>query len=87
MTKKWIGFCLMMTALALAGCVTTVTNLTATSQARNPNNLYLIEYQWDTTQQTIRPDSISTRSVMPPAFPAAGLIVLTISCGPSVSTS
>ena len=58
MIKKWIGLCLMMTALALAGCVTTVTNLTATTQARNPNNLYLIEYQWDTTQQTIRPDSI-----------------------------
>lgn len=58
MTKKWIGLCLLMTVLALAGCVTTVTNLTATTQPRNPNNLYLLEYQWDTSQQTIRPESI-----------------------------
>lgn len=58
MTKKWIGLCLLLTAFVLAGCVTTVTNLTATTQPRNPKNLYLIEYQWDTTQQTIRPSSI-----------------------------
>ncbi len=58
MAKKWIGLCLLVTALVLGGCVTTVTNLTATTQARNANNLYLIEYQWDTTQQTIKPDSI-----------------------------
>ena len=47
MTKKWIGFCLLLLVAVLVGCVTTVTNLTATSQPRNPNNLYLIEYQWD----------------------------------------
>jgi len=58
MTKKWTGLCLLLAALALAGCVTTITNLTATTQPRNANNLYLIEYQWDTTQQTIKPDSV-----------------------------
>ena len=58
MTKKWIGLCLLLAAAALAGCVTTVTNLTATTQHRNANNLYLIEYQWDTTQQTIKPETI-----------------------------
>ena len=58
MTKKWISLCLLMAALVLAGCVTTITNLTATTQPRNANNLYPIEYQWDTTQQTIRPDTI-----------------------------
>lgn len=58
MSKKWIGYCLLMFVGILAGCVTTVTNLTSTTQARNANNLYLIEYQWDTTQQTIRHDSI-----------------------------
>ena len=59
MTQKWIGLCLLLGALALAGCVTsTVTNLTATTQPRNSSNLYPIEYQWDTTQQTIKPDSI-----------------------------
>lgn len=58
MTKKWIGLCLLVSVAILAGCVTTVTNLTSTTQARNANNLYLIEYQWDTTQQTVRHDSI-----------------------------
>ena len=58
MMKKWTGFCLLLSAAIFAGCVTTVTNLTSTTQHRNPNNLYLIEYQWDTTQQTVRPQSI-----------------------------
>jgi len=59
MTQKWIGLCLLLTGLLIAGCATTtVTNLTATTQMRNPNNLYLLEYQWDTTQQTIKPDSV-----------------------------
>ena len=58
MTKKWNGLSLLLAAVMITGCVTTVTNLTSTTQPRNPNNLYLIEYQWDTTQQTIRPQSI-----------------------------
>jgi hypothetical protein len=58
MTKKWTGLCLLLSPILLAGCVTSLTNLTATSQPRNPNNLYLIEYQWDTTQQSIKPDSL-----------------------------
>lgn len=58
MTKKWFGLCLLLLAAALAGCVTTVTNLTATTQPRNPNNLYLIEYQWDSNEQTIKQDTI-----------------------------
>lgn len=56
MTKKWIGLCLL--AALLAGCATTVTNITATSQPRNPNNQYLIEFQWNTTEQSVIPDSI-----------------------------
>ncbi len=58
MKTKWIGLGLLVMATVLAGCVTTVTNLTATTQPRNANNLYLIEYQWDTSQQSIRPSSI-----------------------------
>jgi hypothetical protein len=58
MTKKWTGLCLLLAALALTGCVTTITNLTATTQPRNANHLYLIEYQWDTTQQTIKADTV-----------------------------
>jgi hypothetical protein len=50
---------LALLSLAFVGCAsTTLTNLTATTQPRNPNNLYLIEYQWDSSQQTLRPDTI-----------------------------
>jgi hypothetical protein len=55
MTKQLCALFLV----ALVGCAsTTLTNLTATTQPRNPNNLYLIEYQWDSTLQSLRPDSI-----------------------------
>jgi len=56
MTKKLLATAAML--LFLLGCATTLTNLTSTTQRRNPKNLYSIEYQWDTTQQTIKPDSI-----------------------------
>ena len=61
MTKILLAFASLL--LFLTGC-TTVTNLTATAQPRNPNNLYLIEYQWDTSQQTIRADSIKPSVVI-----------------------
>lgn len=48
-----------LVAVVLVGCVTnTVTNLTATTQARDPKGMYRVEYQWDSTQQTVRPGSI-----------------------------
>ena len=56
MMKKMLG--LVVLPVLLAGCATSLTNLTATRQQRNPKDLYLIEYEWQTTQQTIRPDSI-----------------------------
>jgi hypothetical protein len=59
MLKTLFASGLLALALTLGGCATTtLTNLTATAQPRNPNNLYLIEYQWDTTKQAVRPDSI-----------------------------
>jgi len=59
MMKNLFALCLVALVLNLAGCAsTTVTNLTATTQPRNPNNLYLIEYEWDTTRQAVRPDSV-----------------------------
>ena len=59
MSKNVFALVLSAVALVLAGCGTTsLTNLTSTVQPRNPNNLYLIEYQWDTTKQAVRPDSV-----------------------------
>lgn len=58
MTKTVLALSLLL-ALA-AGCVTnTVTNLTATEAPRAANNMYRVEYQWDSTQQTVRPDTIT----------------------------
>jgi hypothetical protein len=60
MMKKMLGLAVLpILPILLAGCVsTTLTNLTATSQQRNPKDLYLIEYEWQSNQQTIRPDSV-----------------------------
>jgi hypothetical protein len=47
--------------LLVASCVTnsSVTNLTPTRAKRSPNNLYLIEYEWRSNQQSLRPESIT----------------------------
>ena len=53
-------FALSLLGALLVGCVTnTVTNLTATTQPRDSTGLYRVEYEWDTTQQTVRPDTIT----------------------------
>ena len=46
--------------LMMSGCVSnSITNLTSTVQSRSANNQYRIEYHWDSTQQSLRPTSIS----------------------------
>lgn len=43
----------------VAGCASTsITNLTATTVPREPSNMYRIEYQWDSNQQTVINESI-----------------------------
>jgi hypothetical protein len=51
----------LLPLLLLASCVTnsSVTNLTPTRAKRSPNNLYLIEYEWRSNQQSLRADSIT----------------------------
>lgn len=47
-------------SLLLVGCVTTtITNLTSTQQPRNSTGQYLIEYVWDSNQQTVRQETIT----------------------------
>ena len=48
----------LLPLLLLTGCTTTFTRLTPLQQTRNPNNLYPVEVQFDTTQQSLRQDSI-----------------------------
>jgi len=49
---------LVLPALLLVGCSTTFTRLTPLQQPRNPNNLYPVEVQFNSTQQSLRWDSL-----------------------------
>lgn len=66
MLKMKNGLAFLCLALLAVGCVGTshVTNLTSTKAKRSPNNLYLVEYEWDSNQQTIRPTSITPQVVI-----------------------
>ena len=61
MLKNKTRFSLWLVAALLGGCATStlITNLTPTQEPRNPNGQYLVEMKLDTTQATIRPESIA----------------------------
>jgi hypothetical protein len=48
----------LLPALLLTGCASTFTRLTPLEQPRNPNNLYPVEVQFNSPQQSLRKDSI-----------------------------
>jgi hypothetical protein len=51
---------LILLACVVVGCATSkVTNLTPTHEPRSPNNLYPVEYQWNSNDPTIRPETIT----------------------------
>jgi uncharacterized lipoprotein YmbA len=55
----WKRILLLLPLIALlTGCATTSTNLSATRQVRNENNLYPVGVKFDSRQQTLRWDSI-----------------------------
>jgi len=51
-------FVLLMLPLALAGCSSTIINLTPSRLARNSDGTYRVEAAWRTTEQSIRPETI-----------------------------
>jgi hypothetical protein len=55
---KWKKFLPLLPVLLLAGCATSFTRLTPTIEPRNANNLYPVEVAFDSTQQSLRWDSI-----------------------------
>ena len=59
---------LLLPLLLMLGCTTTstVTNLTSSKAKRSPNNLYLVEYAWNSNQQSLRPDSMTPQVVIGP---------------------
>ncbi len=56
MLKKTLP--LLLVPLLLAGCAATITNLTPSQQAPNPNHLYPVGVALASRQQTLRWDSI-----------------------------
>jgi hypothetical protein len=51
-------FLLLLPMLLMTGCAATFTRLTPLEQPRNPNNLYPVEVQFNSPQQSLRRDSI-----------------------------
>ena len=49
---------LLLSSLLLAGCTTTITNLTPSTQRRNPNGLYPVEVALDTREYCIRKETL-----------------------------
>ncbi|MFN3407446.1 MAG: hypothetical protein ACK45B_00490 [Limisphaerales bacterium] len=52
MMKRFLP--LLLLPLILTGCTATFTNLTPTRQVRNPDNLYPVEVQFNSRQQSLR---------------------------------
>ena len=55
---------LLPALLVLAGCATTVTNISAQRQLRNANNLYPVEVVFDSRQQALRWDSFQVSVIV-----------------------
>jgi len=55
MLKKFLA---VLPLLLLTGCATTFTRLTPSEQPRNSNNLYPVEVAFNSSQQSLRWDSI-----------------------------
>ena len=76
MTKKFLPVLLL--PLLLAGCATSITNLTPLQQARNANNLYPVEVALDSNQQTLRWDSIRPQILVgSETYPMRGTLLMT----------
>jgi hypothetical protein len=55
---NWKKFLPLLPILLLTGCATSFTRVTPLQQPRNANNLYPVEVIFDSTQQSLRWDSI-----------------------------
>lgn len=54
----WKKFLPLIPVLLLTGCASTFTRLTPLEQPRNPNNLYPVEVQFNSPQQSLRWESV-----------------------------
>ena len=63
-TLKWSPFCLVF--MLLAGCTSTITNLTPSKQFRNATGMYPVEVAWDSREQTVRNQTLTPYVVLDP---------------------
>jgi hypothetical protein len=76
MTKKFLP--VLFLPLLLAGCATTYTNLTPLQQPRNANNLYPVEVALDSSQQSMRWDSVEPHILVGnDSYPMRGTLLMT----------
>jgi hypothetical protein len=66
MAKKFLPIILL--GLLAGGCSTTITNLTPYQEHRNASGFYLVEVELNSTQQTLRWDSIKPNVVVGKQF-------------------
>jgi hypothetical protein len=76
MLKKFLP--VLFVPLLLAGCATPITNLTPLQQKRNANNLYPVEVALDSSQQSLRWDSIRAQILVgTEAYPMRATLLMT----------
>lgn len=76
MTKKFLPVLLL--PLLLAGCATSLTNLTPLQQVRNANNLYPVEVAFDSSQQALRWEDIRAQILVGEAtYPMRPTLLMT----------
>ncbi len=76
MTKKFLPVLLL--PLLLAGCATSLTNLTPLQQVRNANNLYPVEVAFDSSQQSLRWEDIRAQILVgDAAYPMRPTLLMT----------
>lgn len=76
MTKKFLP--VLLVPLLLAGCATSITNLTPLTQPRNLTNAYPVEVALDSSQQSVRWDSVEPSIVVGhQTYPMRGTLLMT----------
>ena len=76
MKKKFLP--VLILPLLLAGCATSITNLTPLQQARNADNQYTVEVALDSSEQALRWDSVRPQILVgSQAYPMRGTLLMT----------
>jgi len=76
MTKKFLP--VLCLPLLLAGCATSITNLTPLQQPRNADNQYTVEVALDSSEQALRWESVRPQILVGNmSYPMRGTLLMT----------